>query len=92
MLQYLVCYDIEDNRARLRAARELLSRGDRVQRSVFEIQLRNRSEFVKLQRRLQEVLGEETNVRFYRLTAESVADSSRLDGGRVASPAAAIIL
>lgn len=68
MTLYLISYDIEDNRERLRLAKILLSYGERVQRSVFECDL-DEGELAqllsKIGRRIS--LKESDSVRIYAL-------------------------
>ena len=42
---YLACFDISDDKNRDRAGKELLTYGDRVQKSVFEIAIRRPEDF-----------------------------------------------
>ncbi|WP_077732695.1 CRISPR-associated endonuclease Cas2 [Methylocaldum sp. 14B] len=89
---YLVCYDIADERIRERAADILLRYGERVQESVYEVWLRDGRTLAELRDELSEVLGEERQLRFYRLCGRCRRDSESLDGLPVASLPAAIIL
>ena len=84
MLTYLICYDIEDDRDRARVAKLLERCGQRVQYSVFEVHLARAEELDRLKDRLREILADEAaDVRFYRLTADAVAASHRLDGASI---------
>ena len=63
----MICYDICDDRVRLRAARTLRRYGERVQRSVYECHLSPR-EIQTLQRELLGIIDKTTDrVRFYPL-------------------------
>ena len=62
---WMICYDIADDRVRLRASQALLRYGERVQRSVYECHLSNR-ELQALQRELRGIVNLECDrVRFY---------------------------
>ena len=81
MISYLVCYDIDDDSERARAARVLEAYGERVQYSVFEVHLTRKSQLEALRKELRQILGTESpEVLFYRLTVEGIRDSHRLDG------------
>ena len=92
MMIYVVCYDIEDDRERLRVARCLETYGERVQYSVFEVHLRDAGELSRLQQELRSVAGECPDIRFYRLTADALAGSCCLNGDSVAVKPAFIII
>jgi len=66
MLRYLVCFDIPDDTTRKETSNVLESYGIRVQRSVFEVVCKSRSEFRKLQLDLLSIIDQEADsVRFY---------------------------
>jgi len=89
---YLVCFDISDDRIRNRIGKRLLRHGERVQKSVFEISVKNTSELEEIRRALREIADEEQNIRFYRLCASCRGASGTLDGDRVAHFPAVVIL
>lgn len=63
---YLVAYDIPDNQRRGKVARILEDFGDRVQYSVFEMELEDSSQLLEMQRRLAGVIDAEVDsVRVY---------------------------
>lgn len=76
---YLLCYDLNDDRLRDRAAQMLLKHGQRVQESVFELWFLAPAQFNRLQTELRALLPPNTNVRWYRLTDAGMADSGSLD-------------
>ena len=81
MYTYLICYDIENDRERTRVAKLLERYGERVQYSVFEVHLAHASQLDTIQEELRGILSSpDSEVRFYRLTADALADSYRLDG------------
>ncbi|AUB85645.1 CRISPR-associated endonuclease Cas2 [Candidatus Thiodictyon syntrophicum] len=81
MYTYLICYDIEDDRERTRVAKLLERYGERVQYSVFEVHLARQGELAAIKEQLRAILAAaDAEVRFYRLTADALADSHRLDG------------
>jgi len=86
MLTYLVCYDIEDDRERTRLAHLLEGYGERVQYSVFELHLRRSTDLDHVKDQIRSILKDpEAEVRFYRLTADAIAASHRLDGSPLAA-------
>lgn len=93
MMAFVVCYDIEDDRERLRVARCLETYGERVQYSVFEVHLRNAGELNRLQVALKAIVGDNSpDIRFYRLTVDALAGSCCLNGDPVAVKPAFIII
>lgn len=93
MNSYLICYDIEDDRERTRVAKVLLHYGERVQYSVFEVHITRPRDLDTLRAELREVLSaEDAEVRFYRLTANGLRDSRRLDGTPLARRDLVVIL
>lgn len=93
MNTYLICYDIEDDRERTRVANLLESYGQRVQYSVFEVHLARGSDLEELKIKLRGLLkAPDAEVRFYRLTADAIAASHRLDGSPIARRDLVVIL
>jgi CRISPR-associated protein Cas2 len=81
MYTYLICYDIEDDRERTRVAKLFERYGERVQYSVFEVHLARQGQLDTIKEELRGILSApDAEVRFYRLTVDALADSSRLDG------------
>lgn len=77
---WMICYDIENDKARLRAAQAVLRYGERVQRSVYECHL-NWRELEGLQRELEGIIDRTTDrVRFYPQCKRDRA-VIRVDGG-----------
>ena len=67
---YLISYDIESDRRRNKVAKTLEGFGDRVQKSVFELNIDERQR-ERLEKRLQKLIDSETDsVRWYRLCAD----------------------
>lgn len=63
---YLVAYDIPDNQRRGKVARILEDFGDRVQYSVFEMELGDAGQRLEMQRRLARVIDAQVDsVRVY---------------------------
>jgi len=76
----VVCYDIPDDRRRLRAARVCLGFGVRVQRSVFEAELTG-GQLRRLRGRLERVVNrEEDSVRIYKLCSGCIRQTEVLCG------------
>jgi CRISPR-associated protein Cas2 len=93
MLTYLICYDIEDDRERTRLAHLLEAYGERVQYSVFEVHLGRPADLPRLQGEMRALLSDPASeVRFYRLTADGIAASHRLDGSPLARRDLVVIL
>ena len=68
----VVCYDIPDDRRRLKVMKVLEGVGERAQYSVFECHLR-RQELARLKKRLKDLIQErEDDVRFYLLCEQCV--------------------
>ncbi len=68
--RYVITYDIPDDRRRLRVAKALEARGERVQYSVFECLL-TEQQFEELWKEVRRKIDEkEDTVRAYRLCAE----------------------
>ena len=77
---WLICYDIENDKARLRAAQAILRYGERVQRSVYECHLTMR-ELEGLQRELEGIIDRAADrVRFYPQCKNDQA-AVRVEGG-----------
>lgn len=89
---YLVCYDLTNDRERTALAKVLKGHGQRVQRSVFEISIRSRSELMRLVRELNAVTEESDGIRLYRLCRNCRADSRTLSGEDVARFPATYVL
>ena len=63
---YLITYDISDDRRRTKVAKILEDFGDRVQYSVFEMELERLEQLAKMQSRLAKAIDQETDsVRIY---------------------------
>ncbi|HXG22459.1 MAG TPA: CRISPR-associated endonuclease Cas2 [Methylomirabilota bacterium] len=63
---YLVTYDISDDRRRSQAAKILEDFGDRVQYSVFEMELERFEQFTEMRCRLEKIVDLKTDsVRIY---------------------------
>ncbi len=89
---YVVCFDISDDRIRQRVGKRLLRHGERVQKSVFEISVKDAAELEEIRGALRGIAEEEENIRFYRLCAACRGASSALDGERVGWFPAVVIL
>ena len=89
---YVACFDITDDRLRRRVGDLLLHYGERVQRSVFEIVVRDRRDLDGLREELRALVGEDDDIRFYRLCAACRGSSATLAGDAVAAPPAVVIL
>lgn len=92
MVIYITCFDISDDRLRSRAGKLLRCYGERVQKSVFEISVRNRDELEAIRLKLADMVEKGDNVRFYRLCATCRGASTTLNGEKVASFPAIVIV
>ncbi len=89
---YAISYDIRDDRRRLQAAKILKNYGQRVQLSVFEAELDEKT-LARLQQRLGRCLDlAEDSVRFYPLCAACTAKISILGQGVVTQDPEVIII
>lgn len=77
-LRYLVCYDIPDDKRRLKVAKCLDGYGDRVQFSVFEALL-DQGLITRLTGSLMELIDEEEDsIRIYALCAACAGKTRKL--------------
>lgn len=94
MKTYIVGYDIEGNRARRRAAKALQKHGERVQRSVFEVHLRDDTQLDKLLGTLAGEIQDEgdADVRAWRISEDGRKSSRALKGDALVGLPAVIIV
>lgn len=64
---YLVCFDISDNKTRNRVGKYLGAFGNRVQESVFEVELADTQALRYVQNKLADWLEDDDDLRFYHL-------------------------
>ena len=89
---YCICYDIKDDRRRIRVAKALMDFGERVQFSVFEANL-SPEELARLIRRVSQILHpEEDNFRLYPLCAACRSRIEILGQGTVTKDADFIVI
>lgn len=89
---YLACFDISDDRNRHRAGKQLLRHGQRVQESVFEIMIKSANEIDSLRDRLEPLIEEGDDLRFYHICGQCRHRSLNHQGDKIAEyPAATII-
>ncbi len=81
---YLVCFDIEDDKTRVRVAKRLLQYGNRVQKSVFELAFNRPADAHSLRAELQKMLDGADNLRFYYLNEGSRRQSYDVHGQAIA--------
>lgn len=89
---YLSCFDITSNRIRYRVVKKLGHYGNRVQKSVFEITLKNKQELVTLQQELAELLEAGDRLYFYHLCQHCRDKSVDVDNNPLAQYPAVIII
>jgi CRISPR-associated protein Cas2 len=93
MEAYLVCFDIGDDGLRRRIGDVLLRYGDRVQRSVFEVSVRNPAELNDLRAALRAIIEpDDDDIRLYRLCAHCRRASSTVTGERIAAFPAMLVV
>ncbi len=89
---YLACFDISDDKNRDRAGKELLTYGDRVQKSVFEIAIRRPEDLEAIRLKLAPLLEDGDDFRFYRLCADCRSQSFGIRGERLAQFPPAVVV
>lgn len=75
----VICYDIPDDRRRTRVGNILEGFGTRVQKSVFECDLK-KDHLALLQQKLTKVIREEDSIRYYHLCAACVPKIEVING------------
>lgn len=78
-MKYLVTYDIKDNKKRLLVSNELEGYGIRIQYSVFEC-IFSEKDLKKILNRLEGVIEEDDNIRFYPI--EKISEEEIIELGR----------
>jgi CRISPR-associated protein Cas2 len=91
-MHYLICYDITDDKRRNYMARFLLDYGQRVQYSVFECRLTEKSLDIILQGVVNYIKPEEDSVRIYRLCAECSSLVKSFGLQRLKEPVSVIVV
>ncbi len=104
MTTYLVCFDISNDRLRTQVGKALLTYGQRVQHSVFEISVRTPAQFEKLKTDLrteidqiisendEASLGDVTKIFFYSLCKHCRTKSKDINDDRIATFPAVVII
>lgn len=78
----VICYDIPDNKRRNRVGKLLEGCGNRVQKSVFECDIKpERMKLLKA--RLAKIIKEEDSIRYYYLCAQCVDKTEVVNGPSV---------
>ena len=80
----LITYDISSDKRRRKVDKLLSSYGDRVNYSVFELEV-VKSEYKKLKSKLKDLIGKNDSIRLYRLD-KSVLDSAEELGKNHSNP------
>jgi CRISPR-associated endonuclease Cas2 len=95
-MYWLICFDIEHDKARTRISRYLEKVGKRVQGSVFEVVLPKESQRTRLIHALQKILDHYQNpgadIRFYRMNPQTIQASHTLSGRAVMEFPASMIV
>ena len=96
MHTWLICFDIEDDKTRRRIAKLLEKWGIRVQKSVFECRFKTPDRKTRLVRKLQQIIDtspeENPNIRFYRLSKDTLAESHDIFERPLPNPGGDILL
>jgi CRISPR-associated protein Cas2 len=72
--QYLICYDISNNKRRTKLSDLLSGYGIRVNYSVFELSI-SAIKFKQLLSQIKQIAKKQDNIRFYMLNKESIKKS-----------------
>ncbi len=94
MKNWLICYDIEDDKERTGIYKCLLKYGIPIQKSVFEVSFPDRKLHLQQEmvEQLKVIASKEANIRFYNLTKQGLENSWALDNSAVLEKPGAIIL
>jgi len=88
----LICYDIADDRRRLKVARLLEAHGARVQESVFEAHLTSRQLRSLLEKVVPQLDAEEDTLRVYHLCRDCAATLQVVGAGQATRPPSLVIV
>lgn len=93
---YIVCFDVQDDKTRVKLSRLLEKYGARVQGSVFEIVFKNNDRKKALEYKIQNLIVqseyEEVNIRFYNLNKDTIKHCHDIQGNQIAQPPAVVVL
>lgn len=96
MKQYVICFDIQDDKVRVKLSRLLEKYGTRVQGSVFECAFKSIARKQALQAKIKQLIKqskfEEKNIRFYNLDKNTLANSHDINQNLIANLPAVIVL
>ncbi len=95
MQYYLACFDVHHDRLRYRVVKELMRHGLRVQYSVFELAMRDATQMRRLRGRLNGLCRryeDPANIRFYRMSRNTLHESFSLDGSEMMDYPAVIVV
>ncbi len=73
-MKIVITYDVFDSKRRRKVEKILSGYGNRVNLSVFEVEL-SKSDLKKIERKLQKVASCEDNIRFYILDEDAIKKS-----------------
>jgi len=92
MKAYIACFDISDDKVRYRVAKILGGFGNRVQKSVFEIAFKSNAQLQRTRVKIDKLLEEGDDCRFYHLCGNCRALSTGNQGESIADYPAAYIV
>jgi CRISPR-associated protein Cas2 len=94
MKNWLICYDIEDDKERTCIYKCLLKYGTPIQKSVFEVSFPDKK--LQLQQemiqRLKEIASDEANIRFYNITKQGLENSWAINNSAILDRPGVIVL
>jgi CRISPR-associated protein Cas2 len=91
-MRYVIAYDVSDNARRARVAKRMESVGERVQGSVFEADLDDKTR-ARLEQQLTRVINpQEDSVRFYRLCGDCAGEVRYVGQARIVPPPPSVII
>jgi CRISPR-associated protein Cas2 len=89
---YLVCFDISDDKIRNRVGNYLEAFGNRVQKSVFEVELDDRKALAYLQVKLGSWLEDGDDMRFYPLCQSCCQGAVAASNQRIAKLPSLVVI
>lgn len=96
MKHYLVCFDMKDDKIRVKLSRLLAKYGQRVQGSVFEISFKTADRKWQLENKIKNLIKksqyDEANIRFYNLNKDTIKHSHDINGNQIAQLPAFVVL
>lgn len=89
---YLICFDISNDKTRNRVGKYLETFGNRVQKSVFEVEIKDLQTLNHLQNKLGSWLDKNDDLKFYCLCRNCRLKSYNAKGERIAKQPSLVII